>query len=671
MEKFQQRFIEEAQEYFDSLESVLLNLNNDLGNKQLISEIFRIMHSLKGSGAMFGFVLLSEITHELESLYESVRSGRIPLDHQIINFTLNAVDKLRQLLELNPGAKEQALSEQLKIDIASFVDKVPEAPSASLSFSNNINAQAQTKATEKSLFIYFEPDARILSNGTNPLYLIDELCSLGSSAVKVDLSKLPDFEDFDAESCYVSWRMVLVTIEEIEAIQDVFLFVQDHSKIEITELKKGNILNDQAQTDNCFLLPLEKIVPFESESRGIELLDAKPEKIVSKTKREELVAGVQLSTIRVNSAKIDAYMNLVSELITAQSQLDLLSEKNKELESISEHFGKLIRQLRDNAFDMGLIPLNNMATRFKRLVHDLSTELNKEVELVTEGLETELDKNIIEKLGEPLLHIIRNCIDHGIETVDERLALGKTKAGVIIIKASYVGTFVEIEITDDGRGLDLEKIREKAIRKSLIPEDEELSDSVLISLIFAPGFSTTDSLSDVSGRGIGMDIVRSRIKDLRGDIEVDTKKGEGTNFTIRLPLTLSIIDGLLTKVIDDFYVFPTSTIEKIYALTNDVKRNLRRQVVVFEGKEIPFLDLRKEFNPGAESLEQQYLIAVKYENGLFGLVVDDVIREYQAVVKPLGEMLKHHDMFLGASILGDGKVSLVIDVKKTIQKFST
>jgi two-component system chemotaxis sensor kinase CheA len=670
MEKFQQRFIEEAQEYFDSLEAVLLNLNKDLGNKQLIGEVFRIMHSLKGSGAMFGFGLLSQVTHDLESLYESVRGGRVPLDHQIINFTLNAVDKLRQLLELDPGPKEQALSEQLKKDISSFLPEASEVASPNLSSNNSINAPLQTETKERSFFVYFEPDANILSNGTNPLYLVDELCSLGPTAVKVDLSKLPDIEDFDPEICYVNWRVVLVTTEEIDAIRDVFLFVQDHSKIEIKELRKGNIFNNKAKTESCFLLPLEEVVPFENETPDIAQAFEQPKKIVPKAKREELVAGVQLSTIRVNSAKIDAYMNLVSELIIAQSQLDLLAETNKELESISEHFGKLIRQLRDNAFDMGLIPLNNMATRFKRLVHDLSIELNKEVELVTEGLETELDKNIIEKLGEPLLHILRNCIDHGIEPVDERLALGKTKAGVIIIKASYVGTFVEIEITDDGRGLDLAKIREKAIQKSLISEDEELNDSALISLIFAPGFSTTDNLSDVSGRGIGMDIVRSRIKDLRGDIEVDTKKGEGTNFTIRLPLTLSIIDGLLTKVTDDFYVFPTSTIEKIYALTKEVKRNLRRQVVVFEGREIPFLDLRNEFYPSSKSIDQQYFIAVKYENGLFGLVVDDVIREYQAVVKPLGEMLKHHDMFLGASILGDGKVSLVIDVKKTIQKFS-
>ena len=669
MEKFQKRFIEEAKEYFDNLESALLSLSGDFSNQQLIGEVFRIMHTLKGSGAMFGFDLLSEITHELESLYELVRSGQTALNSNIVRFTLNSVDKLRQLLVMKPGSTERSLVNQMKTDISAIISDLSFKASPGSKSSETYVSKKDVKK-ERSLFIYFAPDEDVLGNGTNPLYLVDELCTLGLSAVKVDFSRLPEINDFHAEKCYASWRIILVTSEDLEAIHDVFLFVQDNSKVEIIELQDGNILEYKKKVERCFSLPLEEIDAV--GERGDEVVVPEKPSVtpISKEKREALVAGVQLSTIRVNSSKIDEYMNLVSELITAQSQLDLLAEKNKELESVTEHFSKLIRQLRDNAFDMSLIPLSNMATRFKRLVHDLSTELNKEVELVTEGLETEVDKNIIEKLGEPLLHIIRNCIDHGIETVDERLAVGKTRAGVIFIKASYVGTFVEIEITDDGRGLDLDKIRSKAISKSLIAEDEELSDLVLISIIFEPGISTSESLSDVSGRGIGMDIVRSRIKDLRGDIEVDTKKGEGTNFTIRLPLTLSIIDGLLTKVNNDFYVVPTSGIEKIYAFTKAEKRNQLRQVVVFDGVEIPFLDLRREFDFTAIELEQQYLIAVRYENSLFGLVVDDVIREYQAVVKPLGDMLKHHDMFLGASILGDGKVSLVVDVKKMIQKFS-
>ena len=670
MEKFKQRFIDEAQEYFDRLESGLLSLEKDFFDQQLIDEVFRIMHSLKGSGAMFGFDLLSEVTHDLESLYEMIRNQEIQLDSKIVSFTLTIVDELRQLLVLNPDDSVRELANEIKSGISILLEDKSilkkEQPDLS------IEVEPQRVSTEKSFFIYFQPHESVFVNGTNPLYMVDEIATLGESKVEVYFQQLPDFAVYEPEKCYTSWRMVLCTSEELETIEDVFLFVQDDAVIQIVELQCGNVFADEKKLASYFTLPLEEIKSFEKEQP--EILGSKentlPPKIVTEEKRKELVAGVQLSTIRVNSVKIDEYMNLVSEMITAQSQLDLLAEKNRDIVSISEHFSKLIRQLRDNAFDMSLIPLNNMATRFKRLVRDLSADLNKQVELVTEGLETEVDKNIIEQLAEPLLHIIRNCIDHGIEPVEERARRSKSKVGLITIKASYVGTFVEIEITDDGRGLDLDRIREKALGKHLISADEEVSNSTLISLIFESGFSTSDHLSDVSGRGVGMDVVRQRIKDLRGDIEVDTKKGEGTTFTIRLPLTLSIIDGLLTRVNDDMYVIPTGAIEKIYALTSEHKTNALRQVVVFENTEIPYLDLRKEFDPEASELKQQYLIAVNYQNKLFGLVVDDVLREYQAVVKPLGQMLKDHDLFLGASILGDGKVSLVIDVKKTIQKFS-
>lgn len=670
MEKFQKRFFDEAHEYFDNLEALLLDLEDDFGNKQAIGEVFRIMHSLKGSGAMFGFDLLSEVTHDLESLYELVRNGSLSLDSKIVSFTLRSVDQLRQLLVLQPGEKEKGIASQLKSDISQYLDNDIEPQHDSIPVSEKIEEPVNAQ-NEKSFFVYFEPDENIAENGSNPLYLIEELCSYGECIAKVDWSKLPEWGDFDASKCYASWRIVLVTVEDVEVLKDVFLFVQDNSKVEIIELQDGSVMESTEGAERFFSMSLEELRLFK-ESAGKKSIQAKSTSNadVAEGEGKRLISGVQLSTIRVNASKIDEYMNLVSEMITAQSQLEMIAGKNKSLEPVSEHFNKLIRQLRDNAFDMSLVPLNNLATRFRRLVRDLSFELDKEVELVTEGLETEVDKNMIEKLAEPLLHILRNCIDHGIETVEERLAKGKTRNGVVLIKASYVGTFVEIEITDDGKGLDIAKIRSRALEKHFIDNETDLADPALIALIFEPGLSTSENLSDVSGRGVGMDIVRKRIQELRGDIEVDTKKGEGTNFTIRVPLTLSIIDGLLTRVNQEMYVIPTSAIVKIYALESSSYKKQIRQVLVFEGQEIPYLNLRKEFDPKAADLNRQYLIAVKHKDGLFGLVVDDVLREYQAVVKPLGEMLKHHDMFLGASILGDGNVSLVIDVKKTIQKFS-
>lgn len=669
MERFQKRFIDEALEYFENLESVLLDLEEDYNDQQAIAEVFRVMHSLKGSGAMFGFDLLSEVTHDLESLYELIRNGQMQLNASIVAFTLSSVDQLRQLLVLNPGDKERQLVKDMLGSIALLLDQNTPDENYETQVKSSLSQESKTNSKHNFL-IYFEPSTDISANGTNPLYLIDELSTLGESVVQVDFSKLPDYNHLDPEKTYLAWRVVLATDEDVDTLKDVFLFVQDSSKIQIINLPDGDILQDKQKLGNCFKLPLDEVVRSFEEKELPELTIKEKVPELSEDKRNELVSGIQLRTIRVSSSKIDEYMNLVSELIIAQSQLDLMSDRIKELEAVKEQFAKVIRQLRDNAFDMSLIPINNMATRFKRLVHDLSAELDKEVELVTEGLETEVDKNIIEKLAEPLLHIIRNCLDHGIEKAEERSAKGKSRTGMIKIKASYVGTFVEIEIADDGRGLDIEKIKAKAIQKLLISEDDKLNDSALIALIFEPGFSTSDNLSDVSGRGVGMDIVRNRIKDLRGDVEVDTRNGVGTTFTIRLPLTLSIIDGLLTRVNDELYVVPTTAIEKIYPFTPKQQKNKLRQVVVFEDREIPYLDLRKEFAPQASDLKQQYLIAVKYQNNLFGLVVDDVLREYQAVVKPLGDVIYQHDMFLGASVLGDGKVTLVIDVKKTIQKFS-
>ena len=663
MEKFQKRFVDEAKEYFDSLESNLLNLEQDPNNQALIGEVFRIMHSLKGSGAMFGFDLLSSVTHDLESLYELVRNGDLPLNSSILSFTLRTVDVLGGLLTLNVSADKHDLVAKLKAEIQTLI--VGTQPAVLSSGRRDDLQRPDTKNVQKKKYkIHFEPSEKLLENGTNPLYLLDEMNTLGDCTVEVDLTRLPDFKDLDAEKCYASWIINMVTDADLSEIEDVFLFVMDDSKIEIIELSDSTdsleevILEENA--DSLINTPLNTEV-FPKEN-----------KTTISPKKE--VAEQVLSTIRVSSSKIDEYMNLVSEMITAQSRFadtaGIMGDKN--LSALAEHFNKLIRQMRDNAFDMSLIPLYNIATRFKRLVRDLSSSLEKEVVLVTSGFETEIDKKMIDKLADPLMHIIRNCIDHGIESVEDRLAKGKPSVGTVTVRASYVGTFVQIEIEDDGRGIDIEKIKEKAIEKGLCLKDEPIDEYSLIKLIFEPGFTTAKTLTGVSGRGVGMDAAKKMIKELRGEIDIRTKKGEGTCFTIQMPLTLSIIDGLLTKVNDDLYIIPSFNIEKVFALKAGETYNPRgiRRVAVFDGREIPYLNLRNEFDAKSEDLHQQYLIAVRHEHSIFGLVVDDVLRECQAVVKPVSGMMSNHDIFQGASILGDGKVTFVLDTKKIIQKFS-
>ncbi len=667
MDKFQQRFIDEAREYCDRLEQDLIDLEQDPHNQEIIAEVFRIMHSLKGSGAMFGFSLVSELTHDLESVYDLLREGKLNLDLVILDFTLKSIDLLKKLL--NPEETE-AYREQvnrMKVEIKRFISE-PAPQNVAVSAVENQQGAVVDKRDKKSYYICFIPGENVLDNGINPLYLIDELNSLGECRIEADMSNVPSLDSLQVGKCYTSWKAILNTNVDKHEIQDVFLFVQDNSKVDIHEIPDPQILQNEDLLKQIFLngptVVTERIESNSSANKTVQPLN-KPFNV----RNAEEAA---LSTIRVSSSKIDGYMNLVSEMIIAQSRLFNLASKrkDKEIEALSEHFNKLIRQMRDNAFDMSLVPLFTIVVRFKRMVRDLSGELDKEVKLVLEGLDTEVDKNMIEKLVNPMMHIIRNCIDHGIESPAKRIAMGKPSSGTITISAGYVGTFVEINIEDDGQGLDLEKIRYTAIGKGLLSEDQKPGEEDLVKLIFMPGFSTSETVTDVSGRGVGMDAARKIIRELRGELFVKTHKGKGTRFTIRLPLTLSIVDGLLVKICDNYYIIPLTDVRKIYPLIGNKSQEKIRQVKLLDGMEIPYLDLPVEFYHPSENKLQQYLIAVEYKNSVFGLVVDEVLREYQAVVKPIGKLMRNQDIFLGVSILGDGNVSLVLDVKMVIQKYA-
>lgn len=659
IEKFQQRFIEEAREHCDRLDQYLLELEQDVGNQANVDEIFRILHSLKGSGGMFGFHLLSEFTHELESVYQFIRDGKLDIDSRIVDFTLRCSDVLRNLL--NPEISEdiKRVVNQLKGE-ANLVISGKAGTAPRVAVSNDRSAPEEARES-KTWYIFFQPDQDIFNNGTNPLYLVDELNTLGDCQVEADLSKVPLPDRLQVGKCYTFWRAVLTTDSPRAEIEDIFLFVRDNSKIEIIEVP-------------------ESIIQAEDMLR--KFLKEDPEKVAEqiRTLLEVPVSGAVLketsddnasTTIRVDSGKIDEYMNLVSEMITAQSRLFSLAEArdDKELIALAEHFDKITHQMRDNAFDMSLIPLYSIVTRFRRLVRDLSSELHKEVRLELNGLETEVDKNVIEKLVSPMIHIIRNGVDHGIETPEERISKGKEPIGRILVSAGYAGNFVEIKVEDDGRGLDLDRIWQKAVEKGLLNETDPKDEEELLQIIFKAGFTTSGQLTDVSGRGTGLDAARKAIHDLRGAITVETTHGCGTSFTIRVPLTLSIIDGLLIRIHRDMYIIPLACVRKIYPLRDTHPQKGILQVQVSEGRQLPYLDLGEEFYGGSEYSSQQYLIAVNYKGELFGLAVDEIMREYQAVVKPVGKLAQNGQVFMGASILGDGKAALVLDVNTIIQKF--
>ena len=682
MNSFAEKFKEEVNEYCERLESGLLLLEHEPENHQIIDEIFRIMHSMKGSGGMFGFELISEVTHDLESLYDIFRSKKQQIDSEVISFTLNSIDGLLKLTTVSPSSEEETLAAKMKSDTKLQIARFTNEPI----YSNQENIPGKetsvlTALNQHTWYISFVPNKEILMNGTNPLYLIDELNALGECNIQVNFDKLPPLSEMNPEHCYISWSIFIATSENIDTLRDVFIFVNDQAEIQLEKVSSINVLHDEAVLAKFLNTKFngEVWIPIGTDltnTTEIKLDENEEADVVLKSTAEipknSIFAQTTVDSIRVDSQKIDQYMNLVSELITAQSRLDLIASKlnHPDLEVVTENFEKLSRQLRDNAFDMSLIPLESVAVRFKRLIHDLSKSLEKEVDLVTEGLDTELDKNIIEKLIEPLLHIIRNSIDHGIENRDERLAKNKPATGTVLIKASTAGSYVQIEIEDDGAGLDLMKIRKKAVEKGIIQDEARLTDDEIAQLVFEPGFSTAELVTDVSGRGVGMDVVKKRIQEMRGMIELSTEKDLYTRISIRLPLSLSIIDGLLTRVGEGYYVIPSSVIRKIHFIKQKSLKKGFRQVVELDGAQLPYLNMYDEFVGDGNAPEDQLVIAVSFNNQLFGLVVDEVIHEYQAVIKPLGRLLIGKNAFSGASIIGTGQLALVIDTNKMIKKYS-
>lgn len=682
MQVFVEKFREEVKEYLDRLEAGLLILENNPENKDVIEEVFRIMHSMKGSGGMFGFDLLSEVTHDLETLFDIFRSKKRVIDSITINFTLSSIDILSDLLVLEPLEHHKAIANSLKNDTLKQISRILGQPDI-LPRTNIEKAETENLLQNKKVtyYISFVPNTDLLINGTNPLFLIDELNAIGECKIEVNIDLIPELTDLETTNCYINWQIVIATSENIDTINDVFIFVTDNSVISIDKIANYNVLNEPEIISAFLNSRIKKTgwYSLDEEIKEIVQVDTKEEPIEEINQEAKSIQKPDLSfnlnsveSIRVSSQKIDHYMNLVSELITTQSRLETLSQefKSPELELVIETYGKLSRQLRDNAFDMSLIPLQTIAVRFKRLIHDLSISLDKEVVLETLGMETELDKNIIEKLMEPLLHIIRNSVDHGIENKNLRKIKNKNEKGKILIKASTIGSYVQIEIEDDGAGLNKEKIREKAVSKGLILDQSKYPDNEIYNLIFEPGFSTSELVTDVSGRGVGMDVVKRRINEMSGSILIETEIEKFTRITIRLPLSLSIIDGLLTTVGNNFFVIPSAYIKKIHNIKREKLKKEFRQVIEIDNLQFPYVDMHTEFEGDVEMPEEQFVIVVSFENQLFGLVVDQVVREYQAVIKPLGKLLKGQDIFSGASILGTGQLALVIEPNKMIKKYS-
>jgi two-component system chemotaxis sensor kinase CheA len=618
------------------------------------------MHTLKGSASMFGLDSMQVVTHELETIYDSIRENRKTIDKEILSLSFNALDHLKNVLkdpELSnkklKAKQEELLKAITKISSDIFVTE---------------NSEKEAEEAKLLYYVRYFPSSEELANGTNPFYIIEDLLSLGTGYVFPSFKGLPTLDQLNTTSNYSIFEVLMLSSKSIQELQENFMFCSPSTEIMIEQID----VQLEAITESHF----HAVNQFHSRNNVIGLdaiqevfgsMETSEDGAKSTEKAKEKVSS---SSIRVDSDKIDELMNLISELVTTQAQLTTFSDSfnSPELTLIGENVEKITRRLRDNAFGMSLIPIETLIFRFKRLVRDLSAELNKEVNFLTDGTETEIDKSIVEKLTDPILHIIRNSLDHGIEPTEKRIAAGKSAQGTIHFKAYYSGANVVIEIMDDGAGISTKKIRRKAISKSIIGKDEVLTDKEILDLIFAPGFSTAESVTGVSGRGVGMDVVKRNISELRGEIEIDTKEGEGTTFKIILPLTLSIIDGLLVNVGDTHYILPLQAVGKCFEVETLELRNSFNQWVTLDGQRTPYIFLREEFELHDEDPLYSQVIKIKYKGNEIGLVVDSIVGEYQAVLKPLGEQYKKQDEFSGATILGDGSVALIIDPLRLTNK---
>ena len=673
MENLHQIFIQEAAELLSELEDALLSFEDDLTDEDAVQGIFRVMHTLKGSSGMFGYSMVNDFTHELEFIYDGIREKKIIATHEILDLTLKSVDHLKQLIN-NP----LNTSNEVKSNQKGLLDEIKKHTNSN---ANTFKKEVvEAHEDEKCYYIRFAPNKTILKHGTNPNYILEDLIDLGNGIILPSIDRIPILSELTYQDFYMSFEIVLVTHSNVKEIEEIFMFVEDDANIQIHQFEFDINLN----TD---LISELRESAIEQRPLGIDNIT----KILSiKDQDSRLSSGFfdpqnkgqngtpsksedkQTDSIRVSSLKLDEMMNQISELVTTQARLNMLVNDtgDNELSAITEGMNKITRALRGTAFSICLIPIDNLMLRFKRLIRDLSKELDKDIEFITSGTETELDKSILDKLSDPLLHLVRNCIDHGIETKDQRLKSGKATKGKISLEAYNSGTNVVIELKDDGRGIDKEKIIQKALKNKLIKADENLTENEIYNLLFHPGFSTASTVTDISGRGVGMDVAKRGIEDIQGAIRIESTLGKGTSFKISLPLTLSIIDGLLVSVGNETFILPLQHVEKCYELPGEFLLNTN-QPVVLDDKRMTVFNLREAFGYKQTQQKLYQVIKTKFEGSDIGLAVDTIIGEHQVVLKPLGTMYNDQQEYSGATILGNGSVALVFDVNKLVTKLTS
>jgi two-component system, chemotaxis family, sensor kinase CheA len=675
--QFHDAFFDESFEALDTMEGSLLKLNVGAPEPELVNTIFRVAHSIKGGSATFGFTEVASFTHTCETLLDELRGNRMQVTRAITDLLLKSVDVMREMLRSvqhkQPMDAQKVADLQFDLEVA-ILNKNSAPATAPAPAPAVVAAVAQSAAepgssTAHRWRISFRPYPQLFVHGNDPLRMLRELSEIGDLTINADTNALPSLADLDPTSCYLSWDLTVQTDATRAVVDQVFDWAEGDCELKI---------HDEGSTPAvAAIAAVEKPAVANGETKTAEApraqLQALPSIEHEAPKQQGLGDG---GSIRVSTEKIDELMNTVGELVITQSMLSQLGTKvsgpvAEQLRSGLVQLERNMRELQESVMRVRMLPISFVFSRFPRMVRDLSGRLGKQVDLKVNGEQTELDKTVLEKIGDPLVHLVRNSVDHGIEMPDVRTAAGKSPAGSVFLEAYHKGGNITVEVGDDGGGLNKDRILAKARDRGLIGPNDTLTDDQIYELIFLAGFSTAEQTTDISGRGVGMDVVRRNIKELGGTIEVRSQLGKGSRFVITLPLTLAIVDGQSVSVGDETYIVPLVTIIESLQLKSGMVNRVAGQGEVFWFRDgyLPIVRLYEVFGtrPRTTQLHEGLIMVVEGEGRRVGLFVDDLLGQQQVVIKSLETNFRRVEGVSGATILGDGQVALILDVSGLIR----
>ena len=699
-------FILESRELLEDMETALLAVEGADDKSEMINAIFRAAHTIKGSAGLFSLDHVVAFTHVVENVLDKVRAGKIALADKLVVLLLACGDHIGALVdsvaagEQTGNAELTAQGEPLVVMLRAYLDP-PKAATASVKPERSLPT-ADTEQVQRihadtanadhwHISVRFSPD--VLRNGMDPLSFIRYLNTMGQIiGIATVTDALPGAEQMDPESCYLGFEMAFQTKAEKVAIEKVFEFVRDDSRlvilpphsriseyISLISLQQGEAARLGDMLVRCGTLTpqeLDMALDVQSDEPGkpigtilVEQGSVQPEVVeaaLSKQKQVKEIGAAESKSIRVDADKLDQLINLVGELIIAGASVNLIAHRSKviELTESTSKLATLVEEVRDSALQLRMVRIGATFSRFQRVVHDVSRDLGKDIVLQIDGEDTELDKTVVEKIGDPLMHLVRNSMDHGIESAEVRAAHGKPTQGMLKLNAYHDSGAIVITVQDDGGGLKRERILAKAIERGLVDANHHLSDAEVYALIFEPGFSTAEKVTNLSGRGVGLDVVKRNITALRGTVGITSEESVGTMVTVRLPLTLAIIDGFLVGVDKSVYAIPLDMIEECVAYTAEPGHdytNLRGQV-------LPFIRVRELFSVPGMPAKGENIVVLKHAGQKAGLVVDTLLGEFQTVIKPLGQMFAQSKCISGSTILGSGDVALILDVPQLVRQ---